>query len=130
MAAVCVHDLTQAVVALRAGAAAGRGVMLVSAPGAACFAGCGWWRAVVEAAMSATGVACEDLLDCADAAGYALAALRAGQRALVIDPSAPAFGAVVGAAEACGAAVWTARPAVLDLAEGGAERHLAAWLLA
>ncbi len=56
------------------------------------------------------------MLDCGDAPGFALAALRAGVRAIVLDPACPAFPAVAGAAAEIGAALLTARPApALDL---------------
>ena len=47
-------------------------VTLLSAPGAALFAGCGWWRALVEQARAEfADVAIDDILDCADASGLA-----------------------------------------------------------
>src|SRR6185295_16407063 len=92
--AVTIHGLDHA----RAALAPGRGVVLLSAPGAALYAGCGWWRALVAAARAefpATPMA--DLLDCADAPGRAMEALRIGLRGIVLDPGCPAFAAVVAA---------------------------------
>jgi len=64
--AVLIHGLGDAVAALAKGAP----VTLVSAPAAALYAGCGWWRALVEAARAEyPDVPCLDILDCADATG-------------------------------------------------------------
>ena len=57
-----------------------------------------------------------------------MAALRVGQRLLVLDPACPGFPAVAAAAATLGASVLPARPVALDLAAPGAERLLAAWL--
>ena len=117
--AVVVHGLRDA----RAALAPGLPVTLLSARGAAIYAGCGWWRALIEACGAEI-----DILDCADAPGYAMAALRIGQRRIVLDPG-PAFPAVSAAAATLGAIVIAERPAALDLAErGAAERRLLAWL--
>jgi hypothetical protein len=116
--AVVVHGLRDA----RAALAPGLPVTLLSARGAAVYAGCGWWRALMQAAGAEF-----DILDCADAPGYAMAALRIGQRAIVLDPG-PAFAAVSAAAATLGAAVLADRPPALDLAEPGAQRRLLAWL--
>ena len=81
--AVIVNGLDDAVAALRA--ARGAPVTLLSAPGAALFAGCLWWREVVRQAREAVPVGdVRDVLDCADAGGLAVSALRIGQRAIVL----------------------------------------------
>ncbi len=60
-------------------------VTLLSAPGAAGYAGCGWWRAMVEAARAEVpGVEGTDVLDCLDQTGRAIEALRYGLRRLVL----------------------------------------------
>lgn len=106
---VIVHGLSDAVAAL----ARGSGLTLVSAPGAALYAGCGWWRALTEAARAShPDVPCLDILDCADATGDALAALRIGVTRLVLWPEAPGRDAVVAIAEAMGGFVLPAAPAV------------------
>ncbi len=107
---------------------AGRAVVLVSAPWAAAFAGCGWWRALVTLATDGTGVACMDLLDCGDGAGLAMAALRLGQRGIILAAETPGAARVCGAAAAVGARVLTVRPDCLDLGQPGADRRLAAWM--
>lgn len=115
--------------------AEGRDVLLLSAPGAAGFLGAGGWRALVAAAArQAPGAPFRDALCCAAAPGLALAALRAGCRLLVLDPSCAAFGQVAGAAASAGATLLPARPAALDLsaldlAAPHGRRILAAWLI-
>ncbi len=105
--AVIVHGLDDAVAAL----ARGRAVTLLSAPGAALHAGCGWWRALVEAARARhPDVPCLDVLDCADGTGAALAALRIDVTRLVLWPGAPGRDAVVAIAESKGGFVLAAPP--------------------
>jgi len=116
--AVVVHGLSDA----RAALAPGLPVTLLSAHGAALYAGCGWWRALMQSVSAPF-----DILDCADAPGWAMAALRAGQRMLVLD-AGPAFAAVHAAAATLGAHVLAERPVALDLAEPGAKRRLRSWL--
>ena len=128
--AVVVHGLEHVRAALRQK----RPVVLLSAPGAARFAGCLWWRELMalgqaefpESLMPDSRMG--DVLDCADAPGQAMAALRVGQRRLVLDPACPAFPAVAAAAESLGAMVLRHRPPALDLAAPGAARRLADWL--
>ncbi|MBV9748152.1 MAG: hypothetical protein JO157_05000 [Acetobacteraceae bacterium] len=132
--AVVVHGLADARLAL----AAGRPLTLLSAPGAAGYAGCGWWRAVIAAAHAETpGVSPEgepgriwapDVLDCLNQTGRAIEALRYGLRRLVLLPGAPARDDVAARAEVLGATLLDARPPALDLARPGAARHLEAWL--
>ena len=117
--AVVVHGLGHARAALRPGRAA----LLLSGPGAGCYAGAGWWRALVAAAGD--GSPQPDALDCDDQPGRALEALAAGCRIVILRPC-PAFASV--AARAGGAMVLPERPAALDLGLRGAERRLAAWL--
>jgi len=123
--AVVIHRLADA----RAALAAGCPVTLLSAPGAALYAGSLWWRALIERARTNhTDVPMEDILDCADASGLALGALRIGQRLLVLDPRAPGWHAVAAIATSQGGALLAARPPALDLAQRGAARRLHDWL--
>ena len=123
--AVIVHGRAQAAAAL----APGRPVTLLSAPGAALYAGAGWWRALMAAARAGRDPALvADLLDCADDPAQAFAALRLGQAWLVLAPHAPGFAAVAAVAAGRGGGVLAAAPPALDLARAGAGRHLAAWL--
>lgn len=107
----------------RAALAPRRPVTLLSPPGAALSAGCGWWRALIAAA----GTDGPDVLDCAGAPGRALEALMIGCRGLVLLPC-PAWDSVEERAAACGATLLRARPEALDLGWPGAERRIAAWL--
>jgi hypothetical protein len=125
--AVIVNGLDDAVAVLRA--ARGVPVTLLSAPGAALFAGCQWWRELVrQARESVPGRNAADVLDCADAGGLAVSALRLGQTTVVLHESAPGRTAVAAIAAQCGAMVLAAAPAALDLSKPGAARLLENWL--
>jgi hypothetical protein len=125
--AVVVHGLTDARTVLGLGAP----VMLLSAPGAALYAGCGWWRALIAHARAEfPGATMTDALDCADASGQALAALRIGQHIVVLAPDAPGWTSVAAIAAECGGLVLAQRPPALDLAGRAALRRLPAWLTA
>jgi hypothetical protein len=123
--AVVVHGLQNARTALADGAP----VTLISAPGAALYAGWLWWREVVaQARREYPSTPAVDVLDCADGSGQALAALRGGQQLIVLAPDAPGWAEVAAIAAERGGAVLSRRPAVLDLAMRGASRRLAEWL--
>lgn len=131
---VVVHGLDDA----RAVLALGLPATLLSAQGAATFAGAGWWRAVVDAATEEhPATPCRDILDCGDAPGHAMAALRLGQRILVLAPSCPAFPRVAAAARAMPgnpAILLARRPPALDFdpairhRPADRARRLADWL--
>lgn len=123
--AVIVHGRTDADTAL----VGARAITLLSAPGAGVYAGCLWWRAlVVQVRAAHPGVAVHDLLDCADASGLALAALRVGLHGLVLAPEAPGRERVATIAAGLGATLLPAPPDALDMAERGAARRLHDWL--
>ena len=134
--AVVAHTPRQARAALEA--AGPRGVALLSAPAAASNMGAAWFLALVAQAREALeGGALPPhwaVLDCGDAPGFALSALRAGARLLVLDPAAPAFPSVAAAAAELGAEVWAERPPALDLGRldlreaGHGHGRLAEWL--
>ena len=112
--AVVVHGRAQAEWALRV--AAGRPLLLLSAPGAALNAGPGWFRHVLEqAAATHPGAPFSAALDCAAAPGAALVALRAGFKLVIFDLGHPAGASVLGAAEEAGAEILGIRPEALDL---------------
>lgn len=128
--AVVVHGYEQARTAL----APGLPVLLLSALGAAAYAGAGWWRSMIDQALAAHGGPgaprpsnAPDALDCSDLAGRALEALSVGCRIIVLHPC-PAYPAIVERAGLVSARVLSARPPALDLAEPGAERRVTAWL--
>jgi hypothetical protein len=125
--AIVVHGLAHA----RAALGPGFSVVLLSAPAAAGYAGCLWWRELVAAARARhPATPALDVLDCGAAPGDAMAALRVGQRLLLLDPACPAFARVADAAATLGAHVLAERPPALDLAAPGARRRLAGWLAA
>jgi succinyl-CoA synthetase beta subunit len=121
--AVIVHSLAQARQAL----AANRPVTLLSAPGAAIYAGAGWWLALVEAAAGGAPPP-PNFLDCGGAAGRALEALRAGQKHIILQAPEAIFAEVSVIAASFDAAVLAVAPPSLDLGRPGAARLLAAWL--
>lgn len=123
--AVVVHGLGDALAAL----SHGRPVLLLSAPGAALYAGSGWWRALVAAARQARpDVAVMDALDCADAPGRALEALSVGCGIVILSARADVFRQVAAIAAASDATLWADRPQALDMAVRGAARRLPQWL--
>jgi hypothetical protein len=123
--AVIVHGLADA----RAALAPGLPVTLLSASGAALFAGCLWWREVVARARAEfPRVAVHDILDCGDGSGQAMAALRVGVVHLVLWEEAPGWGAVAAIAASQGGEVLVTPPPALDLADSRARRRLQEWL--
>ena len=127
---IVIHSLVHARIVLEAATeAGGLPVLLLSAPDAACFMGPAWWLALIEAAVVGHVRAVPNLLDCGDAAGRAMQALRLGQKGLILDPVCPQYDAVLERATVAGAAIQSTRPAALDLAEHGAHRLLQGWLI-
>jgi hypothetical protein len=123
--AVVIHGMPDARVVL----AIGRPVTLLSAVGAALYAGCGWWRALIERASAEfPAVPMDDILDCADAPGLALGALRIGQRRIVLDPSVGGWASVATIAASLGCEVLSTRPEALDMSNPGTARRLHDWL--
>jgi len=124
--AVIIHSLVDA----RSALAPGLPVTLVSAPGAALYAGAGWWVALMAAARSEYPVRdFQNILDCGDAPGRAAEALRAGQRRLVLLPvPAASYERVRLMAAELGAVLLPAMPDALDLARPAERRRLLDWL--
>lgn len=117
--AIIVHGLPDIHRAL----APNRKVTLLSAPGAALYAGCGWWAALLTAAAF-TGPA---FLDCADAPGRAWEGLKLGLSGVILAPC-PSWAQVAEYAATQGATVLAEAPPALDLAAPGAARRLEDWL--
>ncbi len=125
--AIIVHGLGMAQAALAA--AAGRRVTLLSGEGAGAYAGVAWWQALVAAAaLAAPGADFCDVLDCGNATGRALEALRAGQRLLVLRAGPVVWDDMARRAAGLGATLWANAPPSLDLADGRAGRGLDSWL--
>lgn len=123
--AVVIHNLADA----RGVLAFGRPVTLLSARGAALFAGSGWWRALLRRTREEhPDIRIADILDCADASGLALGALRIGQLAIVLDAAAPGWSSVASIAESLGGEVLTVRPPALDMSNPAEAWRLKDWL--
>jgi hypothetical protein len=123
--AVVIHGLGD----VRTALAPCKPVTLLSGRGAALYAGPLWWGELVRLAREAApDVPIADLLDCADAPGLALGAIRAGQRGLVLSSDSPGFAAVAAIARAEKLTLLTDRPPALDLSRPGSNRRLLAWL--
>lgn len=118
--AVIIHSLAHARRALEPSLP----VTLLSAPGAALYAGCLWWQKLLEQAEF-KGTA---LLDCADAPGRALEALKLGLGGIVLQCPPAAFAVAAEIAAAQGALLLPHAPPALDLGQNGANRRLEAWL--
>ena len=122
--AIVVHGIGH----VRAALAPHQPVILLSAIGAALYAGVGWWMALVALGRAEfPDAVISDLLDCADAPGRAMEALRSGQQHIRLDPG-PAWARVAAAAQTMGAKVHADRPSALDLGAPNALWHLNAWL--
>ena len=121
---VVVHDLPQARAALAAAAASGLEIELVSAPGAAKYAGVGFLAALGR------HVGREILVDCGEDAGLVLAGLRTGLRRLVFRGGGEVLAKLQDIAAQLGAEVLAAvEPPVLALAPHDApDRAIGAWL--
>jgi len=125
--AVVIHSLADA----RRVLAFGQPVTLLSAHGAALFAGSGWWRALLRRIREEhRDIAITDILDCADASGLALGALRIGQLAIVLDAAAPGWSSVASIAASLGGEVLIVRPPALDMSNPAEAWRLKDWLQA
>lgn len=118
--AVIIHSLMDARLAL----SQRRPVTLLSARGAALYGGCLWWFSLVSASRTEFPA----LLDCADAPGRAVEALKLGLKGIVLSCEPELFAAVAELAQMHGAMLLPAPPPALDLAMRGAERQLVSWL--
>ena len=84
--ATVVHSLAEARRAMASARKTGRAITLLSARGAALFAGCLWWREMIAIVRDEyPDVAMVDVLDCADDTAQAWAAVRIGLRHLVLE---------------------------------------------
>ena len=114
--ACIVADLRLAQIAVQEAAAAGADVELWSPPDAAGNLGVGYWAALdrAVAGIAEPGRAVT-VLDCGDAPGFALAALREGLCNLHVGVRDDVHGKLAAIAEACGAALHPGPPPELDL---------------
>lgn len=96
--AIMIHGLDEA----RQAVARDPLVDLRSAPGAALYAGIGWWQALIAALRAETGWQGKDFLDCADQPAFAVEALHAGVCRLMLDGECPQFADLAALAHAAG----------------------------
>jgi hypothetical protein len=114
---VIVHSPGHAAAALAAAASLGIPISLESAPGAGGYAGPRWFLAMIAQAAPAHGEAdFTAIVDCADEAGTALAALRAGAKRVRFTGSEEARTKLADIAASLGAAIeGQAQAPALDL---------------
>jgi hypothetical protein len=109
---IVIHSLTHAIAALSAAAEACRPIILASPPDAGIYAGPGWFREVLRAAQEAVPKAQFSApLDCGDDAGAAMAAIRAGLRAIIFIGRPEVAAQLADIAAGGGATLITRRPA-------------------
>ncbi len=109
---IVVHSLAQAEAAVAVAAELGVDVTLVSPPAAAGYLGPAWWLALLAQAGVGSEAA---VLDCGDAPGHALAAMRAGVRRLRVEAAADVLARLGGIAAARGARLDADAAPALDL---------------
>jgi len=115
-AAIVVHDLSDALAALQAAKACACAVTLISGPDAAGYAGALWWQSLIEEALGQVpGLEVTAILDCGDAPGQVMAALRQGVGPLVFTGDEDSRARLSAMAEARGTKIRAKRPAALDL---------------
>ncbi len=119
--AVIVHDHRTIARAL----APGLPVTLLSPRGFVLYAGAPWWRALLEQA-SFTGFS---LLDCSDAAGRALEALRIGLRGVILSAETVIFDQIAAIARETDADLWHAAPPAFDATANSDDAELRRWLI-
>ncbi len=103
---IIIHDLDHARWALAVARTAGRVVTLESPAGAAGWQGIGWWLALLTAIrVQFPDVTFASVLDCGDAPGLALAALRAGVPEVRLEAEPPVLAKIAGIAEQTGGRV-------------------------
>jgi hypothetical protein len=127
--AVIIHSIDHARAACEAAAALGVPVTLMSAPGAAAFAGAGWFlKVVARATAEHPGGQVTAVLDCGDEPGRALGALRQGCRWIRFSGPPRAAAKIAAIAEQYGAALDESSGPALDL-RGEPDPHTAcrAW---
>jgi len=116
-ACIVIHDLPQALTALRAAESLGKAATLWSAPGAGIYAGAGWFAAVERKARAAVPAAkARFVLDCAERADMVQDAFRATISDVRFSGPAAIAGKLSDIAGKSGARLHRRRPNALDLA--------------
>ena len=112
------HSYEQACSALKVARELDLPVVLLSAPGAASYAGAGWFRALIDEAIAQyPGTLMSSIPVCASASGDALAALREGVKVIRFDGKEEVNNKIACIAKQLGASVINRRPSSLDLME-------------
>ncbi len=116
--AIVIHNFAQGRAALAAAGEASKPVALWSAPGAGCHAGAGWWRGLLDLLKQARPDqgGYTSVLDCRDAAGFAMAAIRARVPGIYFRGVPEITQKLADMATAQGLELVTIRPPALDLA--------------
>ena len=79
MRSIIIHGIDDARIAAAAARSLGVGVRLTSAPGAVSYGGAAWFAEIIALVRAEfPDVAIDAILDCGDAPGHAMAALRTG----------------------------------------------------
>lgn len=123
-AALVVHGVDDVSAAVAAARALDAPLTLISAPGAAAYAGAPWFLALLDQARSmAPDLAVAGILDCAEDPGHAMAALRAGAAVIVFTGEAAVAEKLSALAAESGSAVLRQRPESYD--PDGADKEAA-----
>lgn len=126
-----VHSLAQACAALQAADEGGQAIGLLSPPGAVHSLGTGYFLAMEQAANRRfPGADCQTILDCGEAPGLALEALRAGAPAICLTASTEVLAKVDDIARQHGATLVAAPPDAIDLGTAAAPLEAARRALA
>jgi len=116
--AITVHSLEHACIALKAAYELNVPVTLLSAPGAAGYAGVGWFRALIDEAITEyPDVKMTPILDCSTAAGVALTAIREGMPTICFSGRKTVKDKIMDIAFQAGVSVLTRRAQSLDLGD-------------
>ncbi len=127
---IIVHGIAHARAAAAAAATLGVAVRIRSAPGAAAYGGAGWFLEMIDIVRAEyPNARIEASLDCADAPGYAMAALRRGAEMIRFRGTKTAGEKIAQLANAHGAVLDKSRAAPLDLSGiGDPESACLGWL--
>ncbi len=127
---IIVHGIAHARAAAAAAATLGVAVRIRSAPGAAAYGGAGWFLEIIDIVRAEyPNARIEASLDCADAPGYAMAALRRGAEMIRFRGTKTAGEKIAQLADARGAVLDKSRAAPLDLSGiGDPESACLGWL--
>ena len=114
--AIIFHSLAHALAALGAARETGVDMSLVTAPGAARYAGPDHLKKIVDLALAEfEGESPDVLIDCGDDAGPAMSALRAGWKALAFSGEPALKRKIADMASQCGARLMDRPADALDL---------------